>query len=87
MMNTSIRNGFLASIAALSLAAALPQAVDAASLHGAIAYSPTTGSYGTGTGWSASHIWYTARRDDQVKSYVGLPVKPSQPGHPSPKGR
>jgi hypothetical protein len=54
MMNTSIRKGLLASMAVLSLAVATPGTVDAASLHGAIAYSPTTGSYGTGTGWSAA---------------------------------
>ena len=42
-----IGKGLLASMAVLSLAAAIPQTVDAASLHGAIAYSPTTGSYGS----------------------------------------
>ena len=47
MMNTSIGKGLLAAMAVLSLAAAIPQTVDAASLHGAIAYSPTTGSYGS----------------------------------------
>jgi Domain of unknown function (DUF4189) len=53
-MNASIRNGLLASMALLALAATRPQTVDAASLHGAIAYSSSTGAYGTGTGWSAA---------------------------------
>ena len=53
-MNASIRNLLLTSMTAFTLAAAIPQTVDAASRQGAIAYSSTTGVYGTGSDWSAS---------------------------------